>query len=630
MTKTISYSGLAILAIVFVLVNMISGNLFKSSRIDLTEDKLYTLSEGTLNILDNIEEPITLHYFFSDQATKDIPQLRTYATRVRELLLEYAQLSNGKITLNVVDPVAYSEEEDQAAEFGLQGVPTGPGGDTIYFGLAGSNSVGDSELIPFFQPNKEQFLEYDVTKLIYTLLNTNKPVVGLMSRVPMFSSFDIETQKIRNPWVVTNQLQQLFEVRNIDFTETQFDEDLELLMLVHPKDLSDETLYAIDQYVMNGGNLIVYVDPYAEADVPVMNPDSPIEAAGVRSSNLNPLFDAWGIDYTPAKVVGDRKYALTVDIGNGQQERHYAVLALDNEVFQSDDVTTSGLDIITIAMAGSVKAKQGADVTFEPLIYSSNEAVEFDSSKFRFLPKVSSLAENYNPSGEEYTIAGRFLMQPNSAFPEGPPSDPSEADEENTTGTPSKHLAKALDTVNVIVVADVDMLTDRMWVNVQNFLGQEIYDAWASNGDFAVNAVDNLLGSSDLISVRGRATATKPFTRVEALRREADDQFRVQEQSLQNKLRATEQKIAQLQAQRDDQSSQILSPEQSAEIQRFQTEKLEVRKELRKVRHELDKNIQSLGAWLKAINIGLMPLILTILALVLYAIRIKKRAQHHV
>ena len=623
MNKTISYSGLLILAVLFVLVNMISSNLFKSSRIDLTEDKLYTLSSGTLNILDGIEEPITLHYFFSDQATRDIPQLRTYANRVKELLLEYAQLSNGKITLNVIDPVPYSEEEDQAAEFGLQGVPAGPGGNTIYFGLAGSNSVGESELIAFFQPNKEQFLEYDVTKLIYTLLNTNKPVVGLMSRVPMFSSFDIETQKIRNPWVVTNQLQQLFEVRNIDFTETKFDEDIELLMLVHPKDLSNETLYAIDQYVMQGGNLIVYVDPYAEADVPPVNPDSPIEAAGVRSSNLAPLFEAWGIDYSPAKVVGDRKYALTVDVGNGQQERHYAILGLDEGAFQADDITTSSLDLITLAMAGSVKAKEGADVVFEPLIHTSSESVEFDSSKFRFLPKVSSLAENFTPSGDEYAVAGRFQMQPNSAFPQGSPK----VDESDVQ---VKHLAKATSTVNVIVVADVDMLTDRMWVNVQNFLGQEIYDAWASNGDFAVNAVDNLLGSSDLISVRGRATATKPFTRVEALRREADDQFRAQEQILQNKLRNTEQKIAQLQSQRDDQSSQILSPEQSAEIQRFQAEKLDVRKQLRKVRHELDKNIQSLGAWLKAINIGLMPLILTILALVLSAIRIKKRVQNHV
>jgi len=623
MTKMISYSGLLILAILFVLVNMISGNLFKSSRIDLTEDRLYTLSDGTLNILGDIQEPITLHYFFSDQATNDIPQLRTYATRVNELLQEYAQLSKGKITLNVIDPVAYSEEEDQAAEFGLQGVPTGPGGNTIYFGLVGSNSIGDSELIPFFQPNKEQFLEYDITKLIYALLNVNKPVVGLMSKVPMFSSFDIETQKIRNPWVVTNQLQQLFEVKSIDPSETQLPDDIELLMLVHPKDLSNDTLYAIDQYVMNGGNLIVYVDPYAEADVPMMNPESPIEAKGVRSSNLNPLFDAWGIEYTPTKVLGDKKYALTVDVGNGQQERHYAILALDKDAFKSDDITTSSLNLITVGMAGTVNAKEGADVTFEPLIHSSNEAVKYESSKFRFLPKVSSLAENFSPTGEEYAIAGRFQMQPNSAFPEGAP----ESDENNIST--SEHITKAVSKVNIIVVADVDMLTDRMWVNVQNFLGQEIYDAWASNGDFAVNIVDNMLGSSDLISVRGRATATKPFTRVEELRRQADEQFREQEQLLQNKLRMTEQKISQLQSQRDDQSSMILSPEQSAEIQRFQAEKLEVRKELRKVRHELDKNIQSLGSWLKAINIGLMPLILTILALVLSAIRIKKRVEHH-
>lgn len=625
---TISYSGLAILAVLFVLVNMISSNIFKSSRIDLTEDNLYTLSTGTLNILENIKEPITLHYFFSDQATRDIPQLRTYANRVRELLQEYAQLSKGKITLNIIDPVPYSEEEDRAAEFGLQGVPAGPGGNTIYFGLAGSNSVGDSELIPFFQPNKEQFLEYDVTKMIYTLLNTKKPVVGLMSRVPMFSSFDVETQKIRNPWVVTNQLQQLFEVRNIDFTETQFDEDLELLMLVHPKDLSQETLYAIDQYVMRGGNLVVYVDPYAEADVPPMNPDSPIEAQGVRSSNMARLFDAWGIDYSPAKVVGDRKYAMTVDVGNGRQERHYAILGLDREVFQSDDVTTSSLDLVTIAMAGSVGAKEGADVTFEPLIQSSSEATLFDTSTFRFLPKVSRLAEDYTPDEQPYTIAARFQMQPDSAFPDGPPASQGDS-EPGEQPLQSEHMDKAADTVNMIVVTDVDMLTDRMWVNVQDFLGQEIYDVWASNGDFAVNAVDNLLGSSDLISVRGRATATKPFTRVEALRREADDKFRQKEQNLQNKLRATEQKIAQLQSQRDDQSALILSPEQKAEIQRFQAEKLEVRKELRKVRHELDKNIQSLGTWLKAINIGLVPVLLTIVALIVSALRIKKRAKHH-
>ena len=620
--KSVSYAGLAILAVLFVLLNMLSSNLFQATRIDLTENSLYTLSSGTLNIIQNIEEPITLHYFFSDQASEKIPQLRTYANRVRELLQEYAQLSKGKITLNIVDPVPYSEQEDQAAEFGLQGVPVGGAGNTIFFGLAGSNSVGDSEIIPFFQPNKEQFLEYDISKLVYSLLNTKKPVVGLISRLPMFSSFDIETQRIRDPWVITNQLQQLFEIRNIDFAETELGDDLELLILVHPKDFSDETLYAIDQYVMQGGNLMVFVDPYAEADVPPVNPDSPIESAGARSSNLKKLFDVWGIEYTAATVVGDRKYALTVDDGSGQQVRHFAILGLGAETLDKEDIVTSGLDVLTIAMGGFVKPKKDAQVKFEKLARSSNEAMLFESSKFRFLPKVSSLSDNYTPSGEEYAIAGRFELLPKSAFPDGLPGQEQGADKTN-----SSHIAEATEEVNIIVVADVDMLTDRMWVNVQNFLGQPIYDAWASNGDFVTNAVDNLLGSSDLISVRGRATATKPFTRVEALRRDADDQFRVQEQALQNKLRATEQKLAQLQSQRNDDNSALLSPEQSEEIQRFQQEKLQVRKELRKVRHELDKNIRQLGTWLKAINIGFVPVIITLVALLVSALRIKRRAQ---
>lgn len=618
--NTLSYSGLVVLAILFILINMLSGNLLKGSRIDLTENRLYTLSQGTLNIVQSIQEPITLHYFFSDQASKDIPQLRTYANRVQELLQEYAQLSKGKIALNVVDPVAYSEEEDQATEFGLQGVPTGPAGESVYFGLAGSNSVGETEIIAFFQPNKEQFLEYDVSKLIYTLINTQKPVVGLLSRVPMFSSFDMETQRIRDPWAVTTQLQQLFDVRNIDFAEGKFDEDLEVLMVVHPKDLSLKTLYAIDQFVMQGGNLIVYVDPYAEADVPAMDPNSPIEAEGVRSSTLSKLFKTWGIDYTPAQVLGDRKYALTIDAGNGQQARHYAILGLDKTALAEGNVMTSGLDMITMAMAGTVKPQLNADVEFEPLIQSSAEAMPFESSKFRFLPKISSLAEGYEATGENYAVAGRFEMQPQSAFPDGPPED---------SEVTSNHLAQAVERVNVVVVTDVDMLTDRMWVTVQDFLGQKIIDAWASNGNFAINVVDNLLGSSDLISVRGRATASKPFVVVEALRRDADDQFREKERVLQNKLRQTEQKISQLQANRDDDNSLMMSEEQRAEIARFQDEKLQVRKELRKVRHELDKNIQSLGNWLKAINIGLMPLVLTVLALMLSAVRAKRRVQHH-
>ena len=615
MSKAISYSGLLILAVLFVVVNMVSSNLFKGMRVDLTQNQLYTLSEGTLNIVGSIQEPITFNYFFSDQASKDIPQVRTYANRVRELLQEYAQLSKGKITLHVIDPVSYSEREDQANEFGLQGVPVGPGGEVLYFGLVASNSVGESEVIKFFRPEKEPFLEYDITKLIYTLSNAKKPVVGVLSRIPMFSSFDVETQRVRDPWIVISQLQQLYEVRNIDVATKEFDEDLELLMVVFPKDLSEETLYAIDQYVMKGGNLIVYVDPYAEAFIPVMDPSSPLEPEGGRSSNLE-LLESWGIDYSPEWVVGDRRYALTVDEG-GREVRHYALLGMNKDAFETSDVIMSGLDVITMGIAGTVDVKPDADVEFETLMHSSNEAMLFESSKFRFLPKVSTLAQDFQPTGTEYTLAARFQLQPRSAFVQ-----PIEGKEDS-------YISEAEKPVNIIVVTDVDMLTDRMWVQVQDFLGQKIMNPWASNGDFAINVVDNLLGSSDLISVRGRATATKPFTRVEELRREADDRFRAEEQILQNKLRQTEQKLAQLQAQRGDDNTLILSDEQTREIARFQEEKLQVRKQLRKVRHELDKNIKDLGSRLKAINIGLVPILLTILALMLSAIRMKKRSQHH-
>ena len=616
--KTIGYVGLALLAVLFVVVNMVSNKLFQGTRVDLTENQLYTLSPGTLNIVGNIQEPITLYYFFSDQATENVPQLRTYATRVRELLSEYAQLSNGKITLKTIDPIPYSEEEDQATEFGLQGIPVDASGKSIYFGLAGSNSVGDAEVIAFFQPNKEQFLEYDVSKLIYSLQNTKKPVVGLISRLPMFSSFDVETQRIRDPWVISTQLQQFFDVRSIDFAATEFDQDLELLIVVQPRDFSQDTLYAIDQYVMQGGNLLVFVDPYAEADVPIIQQDSPIEAVGARSSNLQALLGPWGIEFTPAEVIGDRKYALTIDTGDGKQERHYAILGLDKAAFNAAESSTAGLDFITMAIAGHVRPKADADIGFTPLITASNESALFETSKFRFLPKVSALAEGFQPTGEEYTLAAHFQLRPSTAFPQGAP---------NADAKQQAHLTQSPEEVNIVVVADADMLADRMWVKVQNMFGQKITEPWASNGDFTINLVDNLLGSNDLISVRGRAAATKPFTLVEELRREADDQFRVQEQALQTRLRETEQKIASLQSQRSDDGQVLLSPEQSQAIARFQAEKLEVRKQLRRVRHELDKNIRSLGSQLKAINIGLVPALITLIALIISVVRLRKRAR---
>jgi len=290
-TKTITSIGLIVLAVLFLVVNMVSSTLFTNFRADLTQNELYTLTDGTRNIIANIEEPIAMYLFFSDKTSESVPLLRTYATRVKELMQEYEQISKGKIVLNIVDPVPYSEEEDQASVFGLQSVPIGNSGENIYFGMAASSAVGDTEIISFFQPQREQFLEYDVSKLIYTLTNPKKTVVGIITQLPLFGGFDMETTQLTSAWAFIAQMRQLFELKQLDVTTSKIDDDVDVLMIVHPKTLSDPTLYAIDQFVLGGGKTLLFVDPHSEVDTPVRQQNSPLEVEGGRTSNLKPHFN---------------------------------------------------------------------------------------------------------------------------------------------------------------------------------------------------------------------------------------------------------------------------------------------------------------------------------------------------
>lgn len=602
---------------------MVSNTLFTSYRADLTQNELYTLTDGTRNIVSSIEEPIAMYLFFSDKISEGVPLLRTYATRVKELLREYEQLSDGKIVLNIVDPVPYSEEEDQAAFFGLQSVPIGNSGENIYFGLAASNAVGDTEIISFFQPQREQFLEYDVSKLIYTLSNPKKTVVGVITQLPLFGGFDMETTQMTDAWAFIAQMRQLFELKQLDPTTNNISEDVDILMVVHPKTLSDTTMYAIDQFIMKGGKALLFVDPHSEIDMPVRQQDSPLEVEGGRTSNLKLLFDAWGIEYDPTSVVLDRKYALTVGGANQGQARHYGLLGINQESIDSEDVISSELELISVAVAGHMKVKEGAKIKMTPIVTSSEDAMLTDAARFRFLPDFNQLTTNFKPTGENYILIARVEGKLNSAFPDGQPKIV-EADGESE-GFNTQHISSMESEANLILVTDTDLLSDRMWVQVQEFLGQQIFNAWANNGDLVINAVDNLIGSSDLISIRGRETSSRPFVRVDKLRLEADKKFLAKEQDLQVQLSQTEQKLVELQAQRNDGNELLLSPEQESEVQKFQEEKIKVRKELRQVRHSLDLDIENLGATLKFINIGLVPIIISILALFLSIVRSRKK-----
>ncbi|MGX5726117.1 GldG family protein [Metapseudomonas otitidis] len=609
--KKLMYSsaGLLLIALAFLAFNMVSGLALTNARLDLTEQKLYTISDGTRQILGELDEPINLYFFYSDKSAKDLVVLRNYARRVEEMLKAYAQAADGKIKLHIVDPEPFSEDEDKAAEFGLQAVPAQQGGDAIYFGLAGTNSVDDHQVIPFFPLDQEEFLEYEVSRLVQSLAHPQRPVVGVLSGLPLNGGFDMQTQQPSSPWMVMEEIRQLFQIESLKPDVDQIPDKVSVLLLVHPKNLSEQTQYAIDQFVLRGGKLLAFVDPWSEADHAMPMPG---EMGGEgKSSDLPALFKAWGFEMLPGKVLGDGAYAMSVSMGQGERPaRHPAWLTLPRQALDPSDVATANLETLTVATAGILRPLEGAKTHFVPLIHSSEYAMPFDAQRFAMLRNPQELMGELNPSGDRYTVAARISGPAQSAFPEGIEG--------------RKDGLKSADNINVIVVADTDMLSDRMWVQVQDFFGQRVPQPWADNSAFAINALDNLSGSEALISVRSRGRFTRPFTVVEDLQRQAEARFREQEQALKQRLSETEEKLASLQNQ-DPAKALELTPEQQATLQQFMQEKLRIRKELREVNYQLNADIEKLGRTLKFINIALVPLVLTLGVLLLWAWR-RRRA----
>ena len=617
--RNISTSSLLLLALAFIAAIIISNQLFGGWRIDLTDNRLYTLSDGTKQILDNLEEPINLYFYYSDKATENAPTIRSYANRVREMLDEFRLAANGNINLFVIDPLPFSEDEDRAAQFRLQGVSIAGSPDAVYMGLAGTDSIDNEEIIPFFQLDKEQFLEYDIAKLVSTLANPERKVIGLISGAPMSGSFDPQTQQMIPAWVIYEQVQQLFELRDLGADIDVVDDDVSMLWIVQPKSLSNSMLYAIDQFILKGGTAMIFVDPLAESDpaAPIqgMPPGMPPQG---QNSDLPTLFGAWGLQFSPNDVVTDTQLALPVSAGPaGRPMRHPGLLGITEAQLNSDDVITADLNTINVGVAGHLSIAEGSAATMEPLISSGTASGIVAASRFSFLQDPSSLLDGFIPSGETYVIAARISGSLPSAFPDGPPATGVSPEDDSESAGPDTagHLSQSTDSVNMIVVADVDILSDRLWVQQQNFLGQRIANAFASNGAFVVNALESLLGSAELIAVRSRATYSRPFTKVEELRVEAEAEYRETEQRLQNELAETERRLGELQSSREDTGNILMSPEQQTEVHRFIDQRTAIRKELRAVQRNLDKNIEQLGTRLKIINTALVPTLLTVFVL---------------
>jgi ABC-type uncharacterized transport system involved in gliding motility auxiliary subunit len=416
---------------------------------------------------------------------------------------------------------------------------------------------------------------------------------------------------MRPGWASIAQLRELLEVRTLQADGADIPAEIGVLMVVHPKELSPQMLYAIDQFVMRGGKLIAFMDPQSENDSAGQQPGMP--PMGGRSSTLGPLLDSWGVQFDPSQIVGDRELGLTVSLRQGQApSQHIAIIGFNRSSMDPKDVTVSALDSINVMTAGALSKKEGATIQFEPLIQSSTNAALLPAAKLMFLPDSESLLEGFKATGQRYAIAARVSGKLKSAFPNGKPG---------AEGAAGQHLVETKDDANVILVADTDLLADPLWVRTQNVFGQHFAVAWANNGDFIANSVDNLAGSADLISVRGRQSFFRPFTKVEELRRQAGDQLRAKEKELDQELRDTEQKLSQLEAGRGNQASFSISPEQEAELNRFQQERVRIRKELRETRRSLDEEIEELGSTLKFINILTVPVLLTFGAIFLAVVR---------
>lgn len=600
---------LSLVAVGFLLLTMISQQFFSSARIDLSQGGMYTLSEGTQNIVSSIDEPLTLSLFFSDTVSRDLTGLRAYATQVKDLLREFELAAQGKINLEIVDPEPFSEEEDQAAAYGLQGIPIN-GGDDLYFGLVGTNSQGDAEVIAFLQPDKEAFLEYDISKLIHGLVVREKPKVAILSSLPVHSELDMQTFQTTPAWVIIEQLEQLYATQKITVEDEMLPDDIELLLLIHPKGLSDSMLFAIDQFVMRGGRLIAFLDPLAEQEQLGSNPMMAMPPSA--GSDLNALTRHWGVTLRENQVVLDAQAALSVSGSGGQAVRHLGILGLDSSHFGSNDITTASLETINISSVGVFDIDPSSTSNISTILSSSDYASTTDALRIQMLSDPQELLNEFAATGERYSFAVKISGPAQTAYPDRV--------SESIDG-----FVSAAENINVMLVADTDLLSDRMWVQVQNFFGQSVVTPWANNGDFVINAVDNLVGSNDLISIRSKGKFSRPFNVVLNLRRDAEASYLASANDLQAQLEATEAKLAALQSPTDASASLSVTPEQEAALVQFQDEKLRIRKELREVRHQLEKDIQALGTTLKLINIIMMPLLIIAFMLFLNLIRTSRR-----
>ncbi|MEK9661850.1 MAG: Gldg family protein [Alphaproteobacteria bacterium] len=626
--RTLAWGTIVLSIVFFVSFNALVNTVFTSTRLDLTEDGLFTLSDGTKEVLASLEEPIDLRLYYSEKFDEIGPDIARHADRVRELLDAYARLSDGKIRLQYFDPQPFSPEEDLAVSDGLQGLPFDQSGARVYFGISGTNSTDDVDAIGYLAPERSAFLEYDLTRMVANLADPEKPVVALVTDLP------IQGTQFDNyrPWLVFQGLQQFFKVEVLDRDATELPENTEILVVAGAHLIKDELLYAMDQFVMNGGRVLAFADPYAETMGLAGPTAGQLPPPGVGLAALEPLLNAWGVSVERGQFVANIDDAIRVGFPNPETGQQVAVdyvawLTLQGDRFARDDAVSTQLQRIVLSSTGAFMKAEGAKSSFEPLIFTTPNSSLMSAFEIAQQPNPIALLDKFEPKDTVFNIAARVTGNVKSAFPDGPSEKVLES-ADDAEALKAAHKSVPDRPANIILVGDVDMLANQNWAQVSDVAGEQVAIPTANNADFFINAIDNLRGNQGLVGLRGRGLTVRPFEVIEEMRKEADSRFRNQEQQLLARISEMEQTIERLQ--REEQNTGVLlTSQQQAEIDRFRVEMLDMRRKLRDVQRSLREDVDRLQREVRIVNIWAVPVLVAILAVILAIVRRMRRARYH-
>lgn len=597
----LSLTGLVILFVILILGNVLLS--FANIRYDATEEKIYSLSKGTENIISALDDKITVKFFFS-RSNPDFPaNLKLYAKRVRDFLSEYENSSGGRIDVEIYDPKADSDEEEWALKYGVKPMQLASG-EKIFCGLV-FLSLEQEQTIGLLDPAREPLLEYDITRIINDLRTFKKKKIGIISTLPVFGQqgYQMPGQPGSEAWYFVTELKKTYELSNIPISAETLDNSLDLLIVIHPKALSEKLLYAVDQYVVSGGNAIIFVDP-ACVSASTRGPGGMVMPS---SSSMDRLFKAWGISMDSTKAVVDFDQPTRLRTRDNLIENNPAWISVRQGAFNESDVVTSGLERVLLPVAGAITKTEGSSCEFEHLLQSGTNAGLVDP--FTANAEVWDIKKAVVPSEKPLNLAVRIRDIFKTAFPEGRPESKKESDKKDQN---SSHIDRGTKKSTIIVIADVDMLADGYYISKGSFLGFPVSEVFNDNLNLLSNASEMLTGSEDLIGLRSRGSFERPFSVVLELERRAQERWMSKEKELVKRAEETNRLLNELQQRKDESQKLIISPEQEAEIAKFREQKRAIDKELKEVRKKLREDIEALGAMLKAVNIFLMPLIISI------------------